>query len=145
MRAEREHLVQIAADALVHRHITIQGRCSRAETDYQAAQPVAFADISQRAVNYEDVASGHERSALSADGVVALARQVLDNLLTNRLRGVMRNLELIGILVVASRAAVGFLDDALVESNLGGIGRKGIDDDLAGTIVVGRRTLSLLA
>src|SRR5579863_3018484 len=56
----------------------------------------------------------------------------------------MRNLELIGILVFAGRAAVGFLDDALVESNLGGIGRKGIDDDLAGTIVVGRRTLRLL-
>src|SRR5208282_2174628 len=136
--------IQIAADTLVHRYITVQGRGSRAETDYQPAQPVALADVSQRAINNKDIAAGHEGSALSAHGVVAIRRQVGDDLLTDRLRGVMRDLKLIRTLVVARRAAIGFLDDALVERNLSRIGGKGIDDDLGGTIIVGRPALGLL-
>jgi hypothetical protein len=143
-RAEREHLIQIAADALVHRHVTVQGRRSRAETDYKPTQPIAFADVSQRTINDKDVAASYESSALSTCGIVAIRRQVGDDLITNRLRGVMRDLKLSRILVVTRRAAVGFLDDALVERNFGRIGGKGIDDDLGGTIIVGRPALSLL-
>ena len=144
MRAESKHLIQIAADPLVHRHVTVQGRRPRAETDYQPAQPIAFADVSQRTINDKDVAASYEGSALSTCGVVAIRRQVGDDLITNRLRGVMRDLKLSRILVVTRRAAVGFLDDALVERNFGRIGGKGIDDDLGGTIIVGRPALSLL-
>src|SRR5581483_9669598 len=65
----------------------------------------------------------------------SLLREVRRDLHAQVLGGLMPKLLLLRVGVRARKAAVDFLHDALVERNLGGIDREGIDDDLGRPLI----------